>query len=174
MSKQSLVFSVELYRINIQVSMHTSFCTKLQQSRSTSTPLQSCKSVWFAAFSCVILQHLPIVIWFLKYLTCVIYSSRQIQTHTHTHKMHQPIWFYSFLKGCGGTLTTASGSFSSPNYPLPYHPNAECYWTIRTSQGSQLLLSFSDFHLESSTACHYDYLAVSTAPHNMCLYYAVV
>uniref|UniRef100_A0A671XF34 Cubilin n=1 Tax=Sparus aurata TaxID=8175 RepID=A0A671XF34_SPAAU len=62
--------------------------------------------------------------------------------------------------GCGGTLSTASGSFSSPNYPLPYHPNAECYWTIRTSQGSQLLLSFSDFHLESSTGCYYDYLAV--------------
>ncbi|XP_047455679.1 cubilin [Mugil cephalus] len=64
--------------------------------------------------------------------------------------------------GCGGTLTTASGAFSSPNYPLPYHPNAECYWNIRTSQGSQLLLSFSEFHLEStSTRCSYDYLAVN-------------
>ncbi|TWW71482.1 Cubilin Precursor [Takifugu flavidus] len=62
--------------------------------------------------------------------------------------------------GCGGTLTTASGGFSSPNYPLPYHPNAECYWTIRTSQGNQLHLSFSDFHLESSASCSYDYLAV--------------
>ncbi|KAM7390891.1 hypothetical protein PAMA_008881 [Pampus argenteus] len=62
--------------------------------------------------------------------------------------------------GCGGVLTTASGAFSSPNYPLPYHPNAECYWNIKTSQGSQLLLSFSDFHLESSSACSYDYLTV--------------
>ncbi|TNN61134.1 Cubilin [Liparis tanakae] len=62
--------------------------------------------------------------------------------------------------GCGGTLTTASGAFSSPNYPLPYHPNAECYWNIRTNAGSQLLLSFSDFHLESTTICTYDYLAV--------------
>ncbi|XP_038578939.1 cubilin [Micropterus salmoides] len=62
--------------------------------------------------------------------------------------------------GCGGMLTTASGEFSSPNYPLPYHPNAECYWNIRTSQGSQLLLSFSNFHLESSSTCSYDYLAV--------------
>ncbi|CAM9270170.1 unnamed protein product, partial [Lampetra planeri] len=62
--------------------------------------------------------------------------------------------------GCGGSLTTASGSFSSPNYPLPYHPNAECYWSIRTSQGSKLLLSFSNFHLESSSSCLYDYLAV--------------
>nr|XP_020470999.1 cubilin [Monopterus albus] len=62
--------------------------------------------------------------------------------------------------GCGGTLTTESGAFSSPNYPLPYHPNAECYWNIRTSHGNQLLLSFSDFHLESSSGCSYDYLAV--------------
>uniref|UniRef100_A0A673AMU3 Cubilin n=1 Tax=Sphaeramia orbicularis TaxID=375764 RepID=A0A673AMU3_9TELE len=62
--------------------------------------------------------------------------------------------------GCGGIMTTASGEFSSPNYPLSYHPNAECYWTIRTSQGSQLLLSFSDFHLEASSSCAYDYLAV--------------
>ncbi|XP_014830968.1 PREDICTED: cubilin, partial [Poecilia mexicana] len=71
--------------------------------------------------------------------------------------------------GCGGTLTTASGGLSSPNYPLPYHPNAECYWNIRTSQGSQVQLSFSGFHLESSSSCSYDYLAVhdgnsSTAP----------
>ncbi|XP_059183305.1 cubilin [Centropristis striata] len=62
--------------------------------------------------------------------------------------------------GCGGMLTTASGGFSSPNYPLPYHPNVECYWTIRTSQGSQLHLSFPDFHLESSSTCSFDYLAV--------------
>ena len=112
MSKQSLVFSVELYRINIQVSMHTSFCTKLQQSRSTSTPLQSCKSVWFAAFSCVILQHLPIVIWFLKYLTCVIYSSRQTQTHTHTHtKCTSPSDFIHFSKVVEGRWLLHLGHF---------------------------------------------------------------
>ncbi|KAM6953504.1 cubilin [Aplochiton taeniatus] len=64
------------------------------------------------------------------------------------------------LTGCGGTLTTASGGFSSPNYPLTYHGNAECYWSIRTSQGSQLQLSFSDFHLESSSNCAFDYLEV--------------
>ncbi|KAM6900418.1 cubilin [Xenentodon cancila] len=62
--------------------------------------------------------------------------------------------------GCGGKLTTPSGGLSSPNYPLPYHTNAECYWSIQTSQGSQLQLSFSDFHLESSSSCSYDYLAV--------------
>ncbi|XP_072307339.1 cubilin [Eucyclogobius newberryi] len=62
--------------------------------------------------------------------------------------------------GCGGSMSSASGGFSSPNYPLPYHPNAECYWSLRTSPGSQILLSFSDFHLETSASCSFDYLAV--------------
>uniref|UniRef100_A0A4W4F6Q8 Cubilin n=1 Tax=Electrophorus electricus TaxID=8005 RepID=A0A4W4F6Q8_ELEEL len=62
--------------------------------------------------------------------------------------------------GCGGTLTTSVGSFTSPNYPLPYHPNAECYWHIKSSAGSMIQLSFGDFHLESSTDCIFDYLAV--------------
>ncbi|XP_047205867.1 cubilin [Girardinichthys multiradiatus] len=78
---------------------------------------------------------------------------------TITHRGFVAHWDGS-QTGCGGTLTTAAGGLSSPNYPLPYHPNAECYWNIRTSQGSQLQLSFSDFHLESSSSCSFDYLAV--------------
>ncbi|XP_043916230.1 cubilin-like [Protopterus annectens] len=62
--------------------------------------------------------------------------------------------------GCGATLTTSSGSFTSPNYPLPYHHNAECYWLIKANGGSQIELQFDDFHLESSTGCIYDYVAV--------------
>lgn len=71
--------------------------------------------------------------------------------------------FCFIFGGCGGSLTTATGAFSSPNYPLPYHPSAECYWNIRTSQGSKVFLSFSDFHLEASTTCSFDYLAVSVS-----------
>ncbi|KAI4871253.1 hypothetical protein NFI96_019773 [Prochilodus magdalenae] len=62
--------------------------------------------------------------------------------------------------GCGGTLTTSVGSFTSPSYPLPYHPNAECYWHIKVNAGSYIYLSFQDFHLEGSLDCYYDYLAV--------------
>ncbi|KAF4095682.1 cubilin isoform X1 [Onychostoma macrolepis] len=62
--------------------------------------------------------------------------------------------------GCGGTLTTSVGGFTSPNYPLPYHANAECYWHIKTSAGSTVELTFGDFHLENSINCNYDYLAV--------------
>ncbi|XP_064410135.1 cubilin [Latimeria chalumnae] len=64
------------------------------------------------------------------------------------------------FSGCGGTLTTPTGSFTSPNYPLPYHYNAECYWLLKTNAGNRIVLRFEDFHLESSSQCTYDYVAV--------------
>ncbi|KAJ3611231.1 hypothetical protein NHX12_021247, partial [Muraenolepis orangiensis] len=78
---------------------------------------------------------------------------------TGTHRGFSAHWDGT-QTGCGGNMLTTSGSFSSPNYPLPYHLNAECYWRIKSSQGSLLRLAFSDFHLESSGGCYYDYLAV--------------
>ncbi|KAG7279659.1 hypothetical protein CRUP_025762 [Coryphaenoides rupestris] len=45
------------------------------------------------------------------------------------------------------------GTQTGEPYPLPYHPNAECYWHIKSSRGS-------DFHLEATGGCTYDYLAV--------------
>ncbi|XP_051543505.1 CUB domain-containing protein 2-like [Myxocyprinus asiaticus] len=68
--------------------------------------------------------------------------------------------FKAHRNGCGGTLTTSAGGFTSPNYPLPYHPNAECYWHIKTSAGRSVELSFGDFHLETTFNCFYDYLVV--------------
>ncbi|MEE6466793.1 hypothetical protein FKM82_007054 [Ascaphus truei] len=77
--------------------------------------------------------------------------------------------------GCGGTLTTVSGSFTSPNYPMPYYHNSECYWLLKASSGSILEIQFEQFHLESTTNCNNDYLAVyngnSTRSHllaNLC------
>ncbi|XP_062900253.1 cubilin isoform X2 [Mobula hypostoma] len=62
--------------------------------------------------------------------------------------------------GCGGTFTTATGSFTSPNFPMPYSNNAECHWLIQTSEGSVIELQFEQFHLDSSTGCMTDYLSV--------------
>lgn len=52
--------------------------------------------------------------------------------------------FFTFLffSGCGGDLVMESGAFNSPNYPDPYPPNVECVWTIRSSPGNRLQLSF--------------------------------
>ncbi|XP_063003684.1 cubilin [Elgaria multicarinata webbii] len=62
--------------------------------------------------------------------------------------------------GCGGTLAAPSGIFMSPNYPMPYHHNAECYWLLRSSRGSPFEIQFDEFHLESYSSCIFDYLAV--------------
>ncbi|NWX82451.1 CUBN protein, partial [Nothoprocta pentlandii] len=62
--------------------------------------------------------------------------------------------------GCGGTLTTPSGIFMSPNYPMPYYHNSECYWLLRGNPGTPLEIQFEQFHLENHTKCNFDYLAV--------------
>ncbi|CAH2282322.1 cubilin [Pelobates cultripes] len=66
----------------------------------------------------------------------------------------------SALTGCGGTLSSLSGGFTSPNYPMPYHQNVECYWLLKASSGSILEIKFEDFHLEYDLACQNEYLAV--------------
>lgn len=76
------------------------------------------------------------------------------------HQVVSGLYYAISVIGCGGTLTTSVGGFTSPNYPLPYHASAECYWHIKTSAGSRVVLSFGDFHLENSINCFYDYLAV--------------
>ncbi|XP_069067650.1 cubilin [Pleurodeles waltl] len=62
--------------------------------------------------------------------------------------------------GCGATLTTPSGSFMSPNYPMPYFHNAECYWLLKAASGTQIQIQFQHFHMESHKNCNHDYLAV--------------
>ncbi|XP_004605400.2 cubilin [Sorex araneus] len=70
----------------------------------------------------------------------------------------------SSLTGCGGNLTTHTGTFTSPNYPLPYYHGSECYWRLQASRGSPFLLEFEAFHLEEHPNCSLDYLAVYDGP----------
>lgn len=51
-------------------------------------------------------------------------------------------YFPFFCLGCGGDLVMESGAFNSPNYPDAYPPNLECVWTIKSSPGNRLQLSF--------------------------------
>ncbi|XP_050407117.2 cubilin, partial [Patella vulgata] len=62
--------------------------------------------------------------------------------------------------GCGADLTSSTGSFISPNYPMTYAHNSECFWTITINQGNTITLTFADFDLEAQHNCHYDYLMV--------------
>ncbi|CAH1775425.1 unnamed protein product [Owenia fusiformis] len=70
------------------------------------------------------------------------------------------IYYDGTTSGCGGSLTTPTGSFVSPNYPLAYGHNAECYWTITVARGSTINLVFVDFDIETHGTCAYDYVQV--------------
>ena len=61
----------------------------------------------------------------------------------------------SFLltSGCGGVVSSATGSFASPAYPQPYHHNAECEWHVRVADGSKIQFVFADIDLEQADEC---------------------
>ena len=62
--------------------------------------------------------------------------------------------------GCGGRLTKASGSISSPNYPQTYPVATDCVWEIETEPGSRVELTISNFDIESATGCNFDFLRI--------------
>ncbi|KAL3836256.1 hypothetical protein ACJMK2_021695 [Sinanodonta woodiana] len=66
----------------------------------------------------------------------------------------------STATGCGGDLSTPTGSFVSPNYPMPNGHNAECFWRIQVSRGSTIQLVFVDLDVETHASCAYDYVEV--------------
>lgn len=43
---------------------------------------------------------------------------------------------------CGGDFTSEHGAFNSPGYPDNYINNIECVWTIATSPGNQIMVTF--------------------------------
>lgn len=68
-------------------------------------------------------------------------------------------------RGCGGVLNLTDGTVISPNYPNHYDHTAECDWIITVPQNARIALNFTDFQLESSSTCAYDYLEVAQLPY---------
>ncbi|XP_050362534.1 cubilin-like [Nymphalis io] len=64
------------------------------------------------------------------------------------------------IRGCGGILSSAQGSISSPNYPQNYNENAECFYRIVTSSGSKIRITFVEIDLERTTDCKDDYVEI--------------
>ncbi|MED6233769.1 hypothetical protein ATANTOWER_016401 [Ataeniobius toweri] len=68
--------------------------------------------------------------------------------------------FDSDIEGCGETLTSPSGTITSPGHPTSYPHGASCTWYIGVSPGNLIRLSFNSFNLEYHSNCNYDYLEV--------------
>ncbi|XP_021504160.1 cubilin isoform X2 [Meriones unguiculatus] len=67
-----------------------------------------------------------------------------------------------FIHGCGGEMSGAMGSFSSPGYPSSYPSNKECIWNIRVAPGSSIQLTIHDFDVEYHSTCNFDALEIYT------------
>lgn len=92
-------------------------------------------------------------------ITIAIRTSRMpLKKATQPHSTNNKIsYFLSYASnfmhqgppGCGGNLTSFIGSFTSPNYPLPYQGSSVCTWTITTNGYHTVSLSFDYFSLPS-------------------------
>lgn len=71
----------------------------------------------------------------------------------------------SASQGCGGALSSASGTIHSPNYPQPFGSRAECFWSVVVAQGSVVKAMFSDLGLTPPGGlCVMDYVEVRRDP----------
>ena len=64
------------------------------------------------------------------------------------------------VPGCGATLTTPTGTITSPGHPSGYPHGAECMWFISVAPGNLIRLTFDSFNLEYNLNCIYDYVEV--------------
>ncbi|KAK6644342.1 hypothetical protein RUM43_000609 [Polyplax serrata] len=68
------------------------------------------------------------------------------------------------ITGCGGTLTSVTGSIISPNYPEPYGANSLCNYKISVAMGSKVTLNIMDLDLENSGTCSMDFIEIFDGP----------
>ena len=57
-------------------------------------------------------------------------------------------------------MTSLSGKFQSPNYPLPYPYNTRCEFNISLPVGNRIRLFIEDIELKSENDCKFDYLGI--------------
>lgn len=65
-------------------------------------------------------------------------------------------------RSCGGVLNSYNGTLK---YPLTgtYQHNSRCAWLIKTDEDKVLNVTFSNFRLEHSRECRFDWLQVSNS-----------
>ncbi|XP_051722941.1 deleted in malignant brain tumors 1 protein-like isoform X32 [Ctenopharyngodon idella] len=96
----------------------------------------------------------------LNFLLCLLLTAYQANT---IGSWTTGDWLYTTevpSEPCGDYLTDWMGEFFSPRYPNSYPDNARCTWTIHSTGGTTVLLTFTDVYLE--TCC--DYIRVYDGP----------
>lgn len=61
---------------------------------------------------------------------------------------------------CGGNFFTPEGFIRSPNFPDNYPILKDCVWLINVPVTNQIELNITEFDLEQSKDCRYDYVEI--------------
>lgn len=79
----------------------------------------------------------------------------------------------TLLAGCGGRFTAPEGSIHSPHYPdNNYSNDSDCTWIIKTDPLHVVLLNFTDFNVQSSSAeCEGGFVQVNHHVLYLCNFY---
>ena len=67
---------------------------------------------------------------------------------------------YYESSACGGQFSTPSGIIRSPYHPANYPQHRQCTYLISAPAGNVIQLQFSDFDVEGSWNCRYDFLEI--------------
>ena len=65
-----------------------------------------------------------------------------------------------YKTACGGEFSTPSGIIRSPYHPANYPHHRQCQYIISAQPGNVIQLHFSDFDVEGSWGCQFDYLEI--------------
>lgn len=65
------------------------------------------------------------------------------------------------VRACGGVLNSFNGTLKFPHDSNTYLHNSRCAWLIKTDEDKVLNVTFTQFHLEHSRECRFDWLQVS-------------
>ncbi|XP_039485939.1 cubilin homolog [Drosophila santomea] len=80
-----------------------------------------------------------------------------------THGIRLQAQFSTFENSCGGNITSARGSLSSPNFPDSYPANIECVWSIEARPGNALEVTFEAMDIVHSEHCNDDFLEIRSS-----------
>lgn len=66
--------------------------------------------------------------------------------------------YNTIRNSCGGSISSASGTLTSPNYPDSYLSDVECVWTLELLDGNAMELTFDAMDIAKSDHCNGDFL----------------
>ncbi|XP_077456618.1 bone morphogenetic protein 1a isoform X1 [Stigmatopora argus] len=62
--------------------------------------------------------------------------------------------------GCDHTVSSVSGTITSPNWPDKYPSKKACTWSLTTTPGHRIKMAFNEMDMEAHLECAYDHVEI--------------